>query len=80
MDVPPRQVHRPSGPRLQPYLIKTSDGWYVHELRGVVYVTWVCGANREHALVFHCDQPAIENWCVLIHDMTGLPTIWERAE
>ncbi len=30
--------------------LRTNNGWYVHELRGACFVTWVSREDREHAL------------------------------
>lgn len=51
--------------------IRTKDGeWYVHKLRGTVYISWVQKKHREHAEIFPADN--IEKWVKLLSDMTGL--------
>jgi len=49
--------------------LRTKNGFYVHELRGVVYVSWVFEKDREHAAIFPTKD--IEKWRDTIADMTG---------
>jgi len=49
--------------------IRTKDGWYIHELRGVSYVSWVIEADKENALLFPLDK--IDEWIELMRRWTG---------
>lgn len=49
--------------------IRSKEGWYVAELRGVCYVTWVSLEDRAHAAIFP-DEGA-DKWVALLSDMTG---------
>lgn len=51
--------------------IRTTDGrWYVHELRGVVYVSWVAERDRQHALRFPAQRA--HWWVEFFRAATGL--------
>lgn len=51
--------------------LRTIDGkWYVHELRGVVYVSWISYRNRSHALTFPEDK--ILEWQKIVEDISGM--------
>ena len=49
--------------------IRTLDGWYICELRGVVFVTWVSVADKAHAAVLPKDK--IDDWIRVMSAMTG---------
>ncbi len=49
--------------------ISSNPRWYVAELRGVVYITWVSGKDKRHALQF--PEQKIKKWIELIEGMTG---------
>jgi len=52
--------------------IRTKDGnWYVCELRGVVFISWVSRSDRDHAAKFPKD--GIDKWVDLLSDMAGQP-------
>ena len=46
---------------------------HAHELRGVVFVTWVAKQHKEKALQFPADKAA--DWVKLIADMTGIDCV-----
>lgn len=50
--------------------IRTKDGWYIHEVRGVCFFTWVSEAEREHAARF--PLAAIDAWVDLMSKATGM--------
>lgn len=49
--------------------IRTKQGWYVCELRGVCFVTWVNTQDKANAAVFPKDK--IDEWVKVISDMTS---------
>ena len=49
---------------------KTKPTWYIHELRGVCYVSWVSLMDKGHASYFPKDD--IEKWIEVLSKMTGL--------
>lgn len=49
--------------------IRTLDGWYVCEIRGVVFVTWVSEKDKAHAAQFPEDK--ITEWVDLLESSTG---------
>ena len=54
--------------------ISTPDKkWYVHELRGVCYVSWVQEKDREKAAAFPAER--IEGWLEVLRDSTGLDLV-----
>jgi Lar family restriction alleviation protein len=51
--------------------IRTKDGeWYVCELRGAVFVTWVTRSNRDKALPF--PRKDSKRWIDLVSGMSGM--------
>jgi len=51
--------------------IRTEDGWYVHELRGACFVTWVTAADKANAAYF--PEKDIDGWIELLSKMVGIP-------
>jgi hypothetical protein len=52
--------------------ISNADGtMYVHEVRGVCFISWVLEKDKEHAAKFPADR-AVE-WSRLIADISGQP-------
>lgn len=49
--------------------LRTKDGWYIHEIRGAVFVTWISKQDKSHALIFPFKD--IRNWKCLMEDSTG---------
>ena len=49
--------------------IKTKDGWYLHEVRGVCFVSWVSEKDKANATVFPKDK--IDGWLILMSDLSG---------
>lgn len=50
--------------------IRTKDGkWYICELRGVVFVSWVNERDRGHAAIF--PEKDIDEWVKILGRMTG---------
>lgn len=47
---------------------------FVHELRGVVFVTWVSIEHIKYALKFPKDKAS--DWASLIEEMTGVDCIY----
>ena len=52
------------------YITNKDGTMYVHELRGVVFITWVSSADKKKALAFPHDT-ALE-WCKIVEKMTGV--------
>ena len=51
--------------------IRTIEGgWYVHEVRGAVYLSWVSEKDREKAAQFPAKD--IGNWIVILESMSGM--------
>ena len=51
--------------------IKTADGqWYICEIRGACFITWVSKKDKERAAVFPANKVA--DWIRLLSDWTGL--------
>jgi len=48
---------------------KTTPTWYIHELRGVCYVSWVSQQDKSQALIF--SEDGIEKWADILSEMTG---------
>lgn len=47
--------------------LKTSDGWYLHEIRGAGYLTWVQEQHKERAVIIPANklaelQPLLSQW------------------
>lgn len=60
-------------------LIKTDDGqWFVCELRGVCFVTWVHISDKDRALGFPAEKA--EQWRQILESWTGLNLIVESGE
>jgi hypothetical protein len=49
--------------------IKTEDGWFICELRGVCFLTYVCEKDKANSEVFPPDQ--IGKWIELMDKMSG---------
>ena len=58
---------------MQVYLTSADGSMYVHELRGVVFITWVAKQHKEKALQFPADKAA--DWVKLISEMTGVECV-----
>lgn len=58
---------------MQVYITSADGAMYVHELRGVVFVTWVAKQHKDKALQFPADKAA--DWVKLISDMTGVDCV-----
>lgn len=52
--------------KLKPY-------WYVSELRGVVYINWVCEKDKEHALDFGAAKDKIDGWIKYVEQSSDIP-------
>ena len=51
--------------------LMTKDGkWYVHELRGVMYISWVSQKDKAHALIFPKNK--ILEWQKFVEGISGL--------
>lgn len=51
--------------------IRTKDGnFYVHEIRGAIYISWVSKADKANSAFFPKDK--IDQWLKLIADSTEL--------
>ena len=48
---------------------KRDAWWYISELRGAVFVTWVNSRDKANAFNFPADK--IDEWLKLMEDMTG---------
>ncbi len=49
------------------------DGYYVHALHGVYYITWT--REKEHAL--HFPNENIEKWRKIVQDIAGMALIFQ---
>ena len=49
--------------------LRTVDGWYVHELRGVCFITWVSVEDKAHAGIF--PEENIDDWVSVVSKMSG---------
>ncbi len=49
--------------------LRTEDGYYISEIRGVVYVTWVSEQDKAHAAVF--PNELISEWRFIMERTTG---------
>lgn len=47
---------------------KTVPVWYIHELRGACYVSWVSSTDKAEAMVFSTNA---EEWCKVLSEITG---------
>ena len=52
--------------------IRTKDGWYIKELRGVNYVTWVSAKDKAHAATFGDTETEVAKCLELLTGQTGL--------
>ena len=48
---------------------KTIPAWYIAELRGVCYITWVSEKDKAHATIFPVEK--IGEWIDVVDDLTG---------
>lgn len=55
------------------YLTNQDGSMYVHELRGVVFVSWVSKAHRKKACQFPADKA--DQWVRIISEMTGVDCV-----
>jgi hypothetical protein len=55
------------------YITNADGSMFVHEVRGVVFVTWVSRKDKEEAMRFPTGNAA--DWAKLISDMTGVECI-----
>lgn len=59
--------------------IQTLDGkWYLCEVRGVVFLTWVNEADKAQAAVF--PEHAVQEWLAIAQKMSGLQLQAVRAQ
>lgn len=49
--------------------IRTKDGWYVHEIRGACFISWVSSADKTSAGVFPTNR--IVEFLTFLSDWTG---------
>lgn len=49
--------------------IKNKDEWYVYEIRGVCFVTWVSELDKANAANFPKEK--ISGWLSLVADIAG---------
>jgi hypothetical protein len=47
----------------------TVPKWYVHEIRGACYISWVSSADKANALVF--SENSVKKWAETLSEMTG---------
>jgi hypothetical protein len=51
--------------------LRTIDAkWYIHELRGACYVSWVSAKDKANSAIF--PKGEISKWKELLSEMTGL--------
>lgn len=55
------------------YITNADGSMFVHELRGVVFVTWVAKRDKGKALQFPADKAA--DWVKLISSMCGFECV-----
>lgn len=48
---------------------KTVPAWYVHEIRGVCYVSWVSSIDKGQAAVF--PEDSAKGWANILSKMSG---------
>ncbi len=53
-------------------LLKTNSGFYVCEIRGAVFVTWVSETDKSHAQPFENDDA--KKWQEFTYKTTGVDT------
>lgn len=49
--------------------IKNNLGFYIHEIRGACFITWVNEIDRAHAFIFPVDK--IDEWLETMQQMSG---------
>ena len=47
---------------------KAEPHWYIHEIRGACYVSWVSQKDRDQALTF--PQVSVETWVRVLSEMS----------
>lgn len=55
------------------YITNADGSMYVHELRGVVFVTWVAKLHKHKALDFPADKAA--EWVTILSQITGVACV-----
>ena len=50
--------------------LKTKDGWYVKDINGVCYVTWVSTKDKAHAAIFPIERA--NEWARLLENFTDM--------
>ncbi len=53
-------------------MLRTNDGFYVHELRGAVFITWVTACDKERAARVPDDKA--NGLQIYVYDATGVDT------
>ena len=48
---------------------KTNPSWYIHEIRGACYVSWVSVKDKAEAQTFSADS--VKDWAKVLSKMTG---------
>lgn len=56
--------------------LKTIEGWYVHEIRGACYVSWVSEKDKDEALKFPLEGSGL--WMELLSTWTGKSLLYEQ--
>jgi len=59
------------------FIMTEDKNWYVCELRGVSFITWVHWKDKEYALNFGGSKEAVQKWTVALEKVTGLDLIWD---
>ncbi len=55
---------------MQVYITNADGSMFIHELRGVVFVTWVAKEHKEKACPFPANKA--DQWVKLLSEMTGV--------
>ena len=53
-------------------LLRTNNGFYVCEIRGAVFITWVAEKDKSHAQPFNDDD--VSKWQEFTYKNTGVDT------
>lgn len=51
--------------------------WYVHEVRGANYLSWVTAADRPYAAAFPAES--VDKWVPLLEETAGIELVYEEV-
>lgn len=61
-------------------MLRTHDGWYVHEVRGCLYASFVPATEKSRAAQFMLEKAPAEQWCQVISSVAGVELEAEYVE